>query len=102
MLMPDALKRKSKSNANTVCMVRSTFVMENSHGLHARPSDLLVKCLSQFRCEVTAQCGEELTDAKSLFGLLALAAGWQSKITFTATGADAPQAIAEIERLFAA
>jgi phosphotransferase system HPr (HPr) family protein len=74
--------------------------MENFRGLHARPADLLIRCVSQFRCAVLAQCGDGLTDARSLLGLLGLAAGWQSKMTFTATGADAGQAIAAIQRLF--
>jgi len=74
--------------------------MESSHGLHATPAGLLIKCVSQFQCKVMAQCGEGLTDARSLLGLLGLAAGWQSRITFTATGADAEQAITAIQRLF--
>jgi phosphocarrier protein HPr len=98
--MTDTAKGKSKSASDADCTIRRTFVMENFHGLHARPADLLIKCVSQYRCEVIAQCGEGLTDARSLLGLLGLAAGWQSKITFTATGVDAAQAIAAIQRIF--
>jgi len=98
--MPDTAKRKPRRTSEAACIVCRTFVMENLHGMHARPADLLIKCVSQFQCEVMAQCGEWLTDARSLLGLLGLAAGWQSKITFTATGADAGQAIAAIQRLF--
>ena len=98
--MSDTAKRKSRRTSDAACIVCRTFAMENLHGMHARPADLLIKCVSQFQCEVMAQCGEGLTDARSLLGLLGLAAGWQSKITFTATGADAGQAIAAIQRLF--
>ena len=98
--MPDIARQNSRSTADVDQTLRRTFVMENSHGLHARPADLLIQCVSQFRCEVMVQCGDELTSARSLLGLLGLAAGWQSKMTFTATGADAAQAIAAIQRLF--
>jgi len=98
--MPDIARQNSRSTADVDPTIRRTFVMENSHGLHARPADLLIKCVSQFRCEVMVQCGHGLTDARSLLGLLGLAAGWQSKMTFTATGADAGHAIAAIQRLF--
>lgn len=98
--MPDIARQNSRSTADVDQTIRRTFVMENSHGLHARPADLLIQCVSQFRCEVMVRCGDGLTDARSLLGLLGLAAGWRSKITFTATGADAEQAIIAIQRLF--
>jgi phosphocarrier protein len=60
----------------------------------------LVKKLAGFKCTITAQCNGELANAKSLLGLLCLAVGFQSKVTFTATGPDAPDALAAIERLF--
>jgi len=59
-----------------------------------------VKKLSDFKCAITAQCNGEQANAKSLLGLLCLAVGYQSKVTFTATGPDAPDALAAIELLF--
>lgn len=100
MAMLDPTEQKPRKAANAACVVRRTFVMENYHGLHARPADLLIKCVSRFRCEVRDQCGEGLAHTRSLLGLLGLAAGWQSKITFTARGADAAEAVAAIQRLF--
>lgn len=77
-----------------------TLVLENVHGLHARPAALLVKSLSQFGCQVTARCGGEEADARSILGLLGLAVGCHSRISFTAVGQDAPQAIAAIDHVF--
>jgi phosphotransferase system HPr (HPr) family protein len=98
--MPETLKNKRQAAASQALTVRRTFVMLNVHGLHARPAALLVKQLSRFDCEVTVECGGELASAKSLLGLLGLAAGAKSRITFTAVGARAPQAMEAIGRLF--
>jgi len=98
--MPDTTEQKPGEAANAVRVVQRSFVMENFCGLHARPAHLLIKCVSQFRSGVMVQCGKELSDAGSLLGLLGLAAGWQSKMTFTATGTDAGPTITAIGRLF--
>lgn len=98
--MSDVNEQKPSEAADPTCVVQRTFVIENIHGLHARPADLLIKCVSPFRSVVMVQCGGESSDARSLLGLLGLAAGWQSKMTFTATGTDAAQAIAAIQRFF--
>lgn len=98
--MPETLKNKRQTATSPLLTVRRTFVMLNVHGLHARPAALLVKQLSQFDCEVTVECRGELASAKSLLGLLGLAAGAKSRITFTAVGARASQAMEAIGRLF--
>jgi len=98
--MPDKAKRKSRIPSDVGHRVQCTFVMEKIHGLHSESADMLIKCVSQFRCQVLVQCGEDVTDVRSFFGLLGLAAGWQSEITFTATGVDASLAIAAIRRQF--
>ncbi len=92
--------KPADSRAVTPLEVTRTFVYTNFRGLHARPAALLVKYLSGFKCSVVAQCNGEPANAKSILGLLCLAVGCQSKVTFTATGPDAPEAMAAIERLF--
>jgi phosphotransferase system HPr (HPr) family protein len=98
--MPETLKRKAAATIHSAMTLSRTFVMENFHGLHARPAALLVRQIYQFQCEVTAECGGEIANAKSVLGLLALAAGAKSKLTFAATGPDAPQALEAIRHLF--
>jgi phosphotransferase system HPr (HPr) family protein len=72
---------------------RQTFILNNKRGLHTRPAALLARTLQFFNCRVQAQCGNEVTDATSLIGLLTLAAGYGSKITFTATGPESVRAL---------
>ncbi len=93
-------EKTAASSRQGVGPLTRTFVYRNFRGLHARPSALLVKKLSAYKCSITAQCNGEQANAKSLLGLLCLAVGFQSKVTFTATGPDAPAALAAIERLF--
>ena len=44
---------------------------------------------------------DEQVNGKSIMGLMMLAAGRGSKVTFIATGADAPAMLAELDALFA-
>lgn len=74
--------------------------MLNALGLHARPSALLVKTLSQFACEVTVECRCCWVSAKSILGVMSLAAGYKSQLTFKAVGRDAYRALAAVQELF--
>ena len=74
--------------------------MTNRNGLHARPCALLDKALQPFSCEVKVEHDGASTDGRSLFGLMGLAVGCESKITFVISGNDAPQAMAAVQRLF--
>jgi phosphocarrier protein HPr len=80
--------------------LRQTFVLDLAYGLHARPCALLVKTLRPFRCLVEVQANGQQADGKSVMGLMALAAGRGSKITFTMTGEDAAPAMAAVSRVF--
>jgi phosphotransferase system HPr (HPr) family protein len=79
---------------------RRTFTLNNKQGLHTRPAALLARTLQFFNCRVQAQCGDEVANASSLMGLLTLAAGYGSKITFTATGPESVRALDAVARLF--
>lgn len=84
----------------TGAALRRTFVMKSILGLHARPSSLIVKTLQPYECQVTVACGDATVEANSIFGLLSLAAGYDSRMTFIAAGRDATQALDAIQRLF--
>jgi phosphotransferase system HPr (HPr) family protein len=77
-----------------------TFVMKSILGLHARPSSLIVKTLQTYECQVTVACGDATVEAGSIFGLLSLAAGYDSRMTFVAAGRDATKALDAIQHLF--
>lgn len=65
------------------------LTLENSGGLHARPSARLTKCAGGFASEVTATRHGRTVNAKSIMGVMMLVAGCGSEVEFTIDGADA-------------
>jgi len=79
--------------------VRSVFVVTNDKGLHTRPSTELVKCASAFKSQVMLHYQDLSVNAKSLLGILMLAASRGAKITIEAIGDDAEDAVKSILEL---
>jgi phosphocarrier protein len=71
----------------------------NKRGLHARASAKFVMTVEQFDAEVFVTRGSERVGGTSIMGLMMLAAGPGSKLTISAQGHDASQALAELETL---
>jgi phosphocarrier protein HPr len=71
----------------------------NKLGLHARPCSKFVKLASTFKCEVWVAKDDQTVNGKSIMGLMMLAAGQGSKLTISCDGADAPDALAALEKL---
>jgi phosphocarrier protein HPr len=88
--------KPSKKSGDTVIQ---DCVIVNKLGLHARPAALFVKTSNRFDSDITVEKDGEEVNGKSIMGLMMLAAGCGSKIKITASGADAKQAIHEIEKL---
>jgi phosphocarrier protein len=71
----------------------------NKLGIHARPAALFVKIANRFACDIFVEKDGEKINGKSIMGLMMLAAGPGSVVTVHAHGADAQQALVEIEAL---
>jgi phosphocarrier protein len=80
--------------------VRRTFRVNLEHGLHARPCALLIKTIRPYSAEVLVEANGEEASGHSIMGLMALAAGPGTEVTFTAKGADALEVMAAIQHLF--
>ncbi len=65
----------------------------NKRGLHARASAKFVKCASTFEAEVRVSKDGHTVDARSIMGLMMLAAGPGCCIEIEAEGAEADQAL---------
>ncbi|MES2198828.1 MAG: HPr family phosphocarrier protein [Chlamydiota bacterium] len=76
--------------------LKSSFIVMNEKGLHTRPSTELVKCASSFRSQVNLVYQNFTVNAKSILGILMLAASRGSKIKIEAEGDDAELAISQI------
>ena len=71
----------------------------NKTGIHARPAALFVKTANRFGSDLFVEKDGEKINGKSIMGLMMLAAGPGSKLTLHVKGADAADAIAELEAL---
>lgn len=79
--------------------VERTVTIKNKQGLHARPAALFVQIANKFNCDISITKSKHKVNGKSIMGIMMLEAGTGSKITITADGDDAEQAVKELERL---
>ena len=70
--------------------------MLNDKGLHTRPSTELVKCAAHFNAQIQLSYRGYVVNAKSLLGILMLAAERGAKIGIEAIGEDAEKAVRAI------
>lgn len=74
-------------------VAKGSFAVKNDRGLHTRPTTELVKCASKFRSKITLSYRKMKVSAKSMLGILMLAASKGARIRVEAEGSDADQAI---------
>ena len=79
-----------------------TVEIVNKRGLHARASAKFVKTASGFDAEVRVSKDGQTVDARSIMGLMMLAAGPGSSIDIEAEGAEAEAAVLALEQLVSA
>ena len=77
-------------------MTSRTVEIVNERGLHARASAKFVKLASGFDAEVTVSRDGASVDARSIMGLMMLAAGIGSQIEIAAEGPQAEPALAAL------
>ena len=67
-------------------MIRTNTTISNKLGLHARASAKLTKLAGSYPCEVWLSRGDRRVNAKSIMGVMMLAAGIGSEITVETNG----------------
>jgi phosphocarrier protein HPr len=77
------------------------LVIANRLGLHARASAKLTQLANGFAAEIWLTRNGRRVNAKSIMGVMMLAAGKGATVTVEAEGADAAAALAAIGRLIA-
>ena len=82
-------------------MARADVEIINKLGLHARASAKLTQVASGFKCEVWLLRNGRRVNAKSIMGVMMLAAGKGSTVTIDAEGEDADAALAALQKLIA-
>ncbi len=82
-------------------MIKTTTTISNRLGLHARASAKLTKLAGSFPCEVWMARGERRVNAKSIMGVMMLAAGMGTEVTIDTEGERAQEAMDAILALIA-
>ena len=77
-------------------MIKTSTTISNKLGLHARASAKLTKLAGSFDCEVFMSRGERRINAKSIMGVMMLAAGKGSRVTIEIEGPDESDAMEAI------
>ena len=82
-------------------MAERSVQILNKNGLHARPAAEIVKVAAKFQSEITLVRDGTEVNAKSIMGVMMLAAECGASILLRADGTDAEQAVDAIATLIA-
>ncbi len=80
-------------------MISKDIEIINKLGLHARASAKLTQLASQFKCEVFMTRNKRRVNAKSIMGVMMLAAGKGSVVLLETEGVDEAECMAALEKL---
>ena len=80
-------------------MIKTTATISNKLGLHARASAKLTKLASSFASEVWMSRGDRRVNAKSIMGVMMLAAGIGSTVEIETDGPDEQAALTALVAL---
>ncbi len=78
---------------------KRTLTIKNKLGMHARAASLFVQTANQFDSDITIAKGDQEVNAKSIMGILILAAACGTEVVIKAIGSDAAKALDAIEDL---
>ena len=80
-------------------MIRTSITISNKLGLHARASAKLTKLAGSFKCEVHLSRNARRVNAKSIMGVMMLAAGLGTEVELETDGADEEAAMQALRQL---
>jgi len=83
-------------------MIKSSITISNRLGLHARASAKLTKLAGSFKSEIFLSRNGRRVNAKSIMGVMMLAAGLGSDVEIEAEGVDEAEAVAALRGLIEA
>ena len=82
-------------------MIKTTTTISNKLGLHARASAKLTKLAGSFPCDVFLSRGERRVNAKSILGVMMLAAGIGTAVVIETSGEREQEAMDALLALIA-
>ena len=81
-------------------MTEQMITITNRAGIHARPAAVLVQASKDFKANIYFEKGNDRINAKSIMGILTLAAAYKTELRIVAEGEDEKEAVETIVRLF--
>ncbi len=81
-------------------MIEQNLKINNRLGLHARPAALIAQTAAGFKCNVQLTKDGVSVNAKSIMGVMMLAAEYGSELMLCTEGDDEQQAADAIKKLF--
>ena len=81
-------------------MTEKLLTVRNRAGIHARPAALIAQTANKFASEVMLEKDSASVNAKSIMGVITMAAGYNTTLTLKTEGADEKEAAEAIFNLF--
>lgn len=81
-------------------MVEKLLTVKNRAGIHARPAAIIAQTANKFNCEITLSRDDTDVNAKSIMGVITMAAGYNTVLTLRTEGSDEKEAAVAIQALF--
>ena len=81
-------------------MTEKFLTVLNRAGIHARPAALIAQTANKFSSEITIEMDSASVNAKSIMGVITMAAGYNTQLILRADGEDEKQAVEAISQLF--
>lgn len=79
-------------------MAEKHFTVIDPAGIHARPASVLVSTANKFESDIFLVFDGKDTNVKSVLGVMSLGIGTGQKFSIRAEGADAEEALEELEK----
>ncbi len=81
-------------------MIEKILTVKNRAGIHARPAALIAQTANKFSSEIILEKDSTEINAKSIMGVITMAAGYNTNLTLRTEGTDEKEAAIAIESLF--
>jgi len=81
-------------------VIEKILTVKNRAGIHARPASLIAQLANKFQSEISLEKDSIAVNAKSIMGVITMAAGYNTTITLKVEGSDEQDAANAIEKLF--
>ncbi len=81
-------------------MVEKILTVRNRAGIHARPAALIAQTANRYKSEISLEKDSATVNAKSIMGVITMAAAYNTTLTLRVEGTDETEAAEAVLALF--